>query len=52
MLYYRRDVMKEAGLSDQPEDVDAAAATWDSYLKMCTTILKTRPGAAAYFGDR
>jgi ABC-type glycerol-3-phosphate transport system substrate-binding protein len=38
VTYYRRDVFKEAGLSDKPEDVSAMVATWDKYLETCTTI--------------
>ncbi len=38
VLYYRRDVFKAAGLSDNPADVSAMVATWDKYLETCTTI--------------
>ncbi len=38
VLYYRRDVLKAAGLSDAPNDVSAMVATWDKYLETCTTI--------------
>jgi len=38
VLYYRRDVFKAAGLSDNPDDVSAMVATWDKYLETCTTI--------------
>ena len=50
VLYYRRDVMKEAGLSDKPEDVEPAAATWDSFLNMCKTI-KDKTGRSCLFGE-
>ena len=38
VLYYRRDVFKAAGLSDNPDDVSAMVATWEKYLETCTTI--------------
>jgi lactose/L-arabinose transport system substrate-binding protein len=38
VLYYRRDVFKAAGLSDNPDDVSEMVATWDKYLETCTTI--------------
>jgi len=38
VLYYRRDVFKAAGLSDNPDDVSAMVTTWDKYLETCTTI--------------
>jgi lactose/L-arabinose transport system substrate-binding protein len=38
VLYYRRDVFKAAGLSDNPDDVSAMVVTWDKYLETCTTI--------------
>jgi lactose/L-arabinose transport system substrate-binding protein len=38
VMYYRRDVFKAAGLSDNPEDVSKAFATWDDYLATCKTI--------------
>jgi lactose/L-arabinose transport system substrate-binding protein len=38
VLYYRRDVFKEAGLPDDPEGVSQAIATWDDYLNACKTI--------------
>ena len=50
VFFYRRDVMKEAGLSDQPEDVEAAAATWDSFLEMCKTI-KDKTGRSCLGND-
>ena len=50
VFYYRRDVMQEAGLSDQPEDVEAAAATWDSFLEMCKTI-KDKTGRSCLGND-
>jgi ABC-type glycerol-3-phosphate transport system substrate-binding protein len=39
VMYYRRDVFKAAGLSDDPAEVDKMVATWDSYLEVCKTIL-------------
>lgn len=50
VLYYRRDVMQEAGLSDQSKDVEAAAATWDSYFEMCKTI-KDKTGSSCLGND-
>ncbi len=38
VTYYRRDVFKAAGLSDNPEDVSKALATWDDTLAVCKTI--------------
>jgi spermidine/putrescine-binding protein len=39
VLFYRRDVLKAAGLSDAPDDVSKAAATWDDF--------RTRPDCRA-----
>jgi ABC-type glycerol-3-phosphate transport system substrate-binding protein len=50
VFYYRRDIMKEAGLSDRPEDVEAAAATWDSFFEMCKTI-KDKTGRSCLGND-
>mgnify|MGYP005810403493 CR=1 FL=1 len=38
VLYYRRDVFKAAGLSDDPQEVDKMVSTWDGYLTTCKTI--------------
>src|SRR5205085_7285585 len=38
VMYYRRDVFKAAGLSDDPAEVDKLVATWDDYLATCKTI--------------
>lgn len=38
VLFYRRDILKAAGLSDDPEEVSKLAATWDDFLGMCKTI--------------
>ncbi len=40
VLYYRRDVFKAAGLSDDPKQVDQMVSTWDGYLDVCKTILE------------
>ncbi len=50
VFFYRRDVLKEAGLSDRPEDVEAAAATWDSFFEMCKTI-KDKTGRSCLGND-
>src|SRR5258708_7068559 len=39
VTYYRRDIFKAAGLSDDPAEVSKAVATWDKYLATCHTIL-------------
>ena len=39
VTYYRRDIFKAAGLSDDPAEVSKAVATWDKYLATCKTIL-------------
>jgi ABC-type glycerol-3-phosphate transport system substrate-binding protein len=41
MTFYRRDIFKAAGLSDQPEDVSEMVSTWDKYLQTCQTIKET-----------
>jgi ABC-type glycerol-3-phosphate transport system substrate-binding protein len=38
VTYYRRDVFKAAGLSDDPKEVDKMVSTWDGYLDVCKTI--------------
>jgi len=38
VMYYRRDVFKAAGLSDDPKEVDKMVSTWDGYLDVCKTI--------------
>ena len=38
VLYYRRDVFKAAGLSDDPKEVDKLVSTWDGYLSVCQTV--------------
>lgn len=38
VTFYRRDIFKAAGLSDDPEEVSKMVATWDSYLQTCKTI--------------
>ncbi len=38
VLYYRRDILKAAGLPDDPDGVSKAIATWDDYLSVCKTI--------------
>lgn len=45
--YYRRDVFKEAGLSDNPDEVDKMFATWDTYLAACKTI-KEKTGKSCF----
>jgi ABC-type glycerol-3-phosphate transport system substrate-binding protein len=39
VTFYRRDIFKAAGLSDDPADVSEMLATWDSYLETCKVIL-------------
>jgi lactose/L-arabinose transport system substrate-binding protein len=39
VMYYRRDVFKAAGLSDDPKEVSKLVATWDEYLKTCQIIM-------------
>lgn len=51
VLYYRRDVFKEAGLSDTPEDVSALVATWEKYLETCT-IIKEKTGKNCFAFSR
>jgi lactose/L-arabinose transport system substrate-binding protein len=38
VTFYRRDVFKAAGLSDDPQDVSEMLSTWDKYLETCTVI--------------
>ncbi|GEM_PF-235789 len=38
VFFYRRDVFKAAGLSDNPDDVSKQVATWDNMLDTCKTI--------------
>ena len=38
VTYYRRDIFKAAGFSDDPAEVSKLVATWDEYLKTCKTI--------------
>ena len=38
VTYYRRDVFKNAGLSDDPKEVEKLVSTWDGYLAVCKTI--------------
>lgn len=38
VLFYRRDIFEAAGLPNDPESVEAMAATWDSLLDTCQTI--------------
>jgi ABC-type glycerol-3-phosphate transport system substrate-binding protein len=38
MTFYRRDIFKAAGLSDDPEDVSEMLSTWDKYLETCKAI--------------
>ena len=38
MFFYRRDIFKAAGLSDNPDDVSKQVATWDAMLDTCKTI--------------
>ncbi len=40
VTYYRRDLFKAAGFSDDPAEVAKLVATWDSYLATCKTILE------------
>jgi lactose/L-arabinose transport system substrate-binding protein len=40
VTYYRRDIFKAAGFSDDPAEVSKLVATWDSYLATCKTILE------------
>lgn len=39
VTFYRRDIFKAAGLSDNPEDVSEMVSTWDKYLQTCKTIM-------------
>src|SRR5258708_11104947 len=39
VTYYRRDIFKAAGLSDDPAELSKPVATWDKYLATCKTIL-------------
>ncbi len=39
VTFYRRDIFKAAGLSDNPDDVSAMLSTYDKYLTTCQTIL-------------
>ncbi len=39
VTYYRRDIFKAAGLSDDPKEVSKLVSTWDNYLTTCKTIL-------------
>ena len=41
VTFYRRDVFKQAGLSDDPADVSALLGTWDGMLDTCKTIKET-----------
>jgi len=47
VMYYRRDVFDQAGLSSKPEDVSNLVATWDDYLNVCRTI-KEKTGAYCF----
>ncbi len=39
VLFYRRDVLEQAGLASDPESVSDLVATWDDYYAMCETIV-------------
>lgn len=39
VLFYRRDVLEQAGLPTDPESVSDLVATWDDYFAMCETIV-------------
>src|SRR5581483_3289893 len=51
VLYYRRDVFKNAGLPDSPEEVSKLVATWDDYLQVCKTI-KDKTGAECFSNNK
>ncbi len=51
VLYYRRDVFKKAGLSDDPAEVTKMVATWDSYLEVCKTI-KAKTGDDCFANNK
>ncbi len=51
VLYYRRDVFKAAGLSDNPDDVSKLISTWDDYLKVCQTI-KDKTGVPCFMSNK
>lgn len=39
VLFYRRDVLEQAGLPTDPESVSELVATWDDYYALCETIV-------------
>ncbi len=47
VMYYRRDVFKQAGLSPDPKDVDKLVSTWDGYLDVCKTV-KEKTGKSCF----
>jgi lactose/L-arabinose transport system substrate-binding protein len=51
VLYYRRDVLKNAGLKDDPESVGKMVATWDDYLATCKTI-KDKTGCFCFSNNK
>ncbi len=51
VLYYRRDVLKAAGLKDDPDSVSQMVATWDGYLTLCKTI-KDKTGDLCFSNNK
>jgi len=47
VMYYRRDVFEQAGLSSNPDEVSNLVATWDDYFNVCKTI-KEKTGAYCF----
>lgn len=51
VMYYRRDVLDNAGLPSEPDAVSEQVATWDGYLDMCRTI-KEETGLYCFANNR
>lgn len=51
VTYYRRDVFKNAGLSDDPKEVEKLVSTWDGYLEVCKTI-KEKTGLKCFANSK
>ena len=51
VLYYRRDVFKNAGLPDDPDGVSNLIKTWDDYLAVCKTI-KEKTGSPCFSSNK
>ncbi|MET8829128.1 extracellular solute-binding protein [Streptomyces sp. NPDC004610] len=43
-LYYREDVFAQAGLPSSPEEVAAAASTWEAYFTLADELKRRLPG--------